>query len=104
MRFHSLRKLILIIIFQQLIFQSHTARAQFISSTIEIDRLNSSSRSSKLEHAILKLNFVEEVKTDLNVATAEITFTDGNNISIDELVKTIRQSGFCVKSVSAIYL
>ena len=90
-------------VFQQLIFQLPSVQAQFISSTIEIDRLNSSSQSLKVEQALRKLDFVKVVKMDLNEASAQITFNEGSDVSISQLVKKIKQSGFCVKSVSANY-
>jgi len=77
--------------------------AQFKSVTIGVDGLTCSSCSYGVEQSVRKLDFVKDVKADLNAATATILFQADKKISIDELVKKVYQAGFSVRFVSAVY-
>lgn len=77
--------------------------AQFKSVTIGVDGLTCSSCSYGVEQSIRKLDFVKEVKADLNAATATIYFQADKKIFIDQLVKKVYQAGFSVRFVSAVY-
>ena len=82
---------------------SQSGSAQFKSVTIGIDGLTCSSCSYGVEQSVRKLDFVKEVKADLNAATATIYFQPDKKISIDELVKKVYQAGFSVRFVNAVY-
>lgn len=75
--------------------------AQFKSATIGIDGLTCSACSYGVEQSIRKLEFVAGIKTDLNNTTATIEFSTGN-ISMNEVVKKIYQSGFSVRFTKAV--
>jgi len=77
--------------------------AQFKSVTIGVDGLTCSSCSYGVEQALRKLDFVKDVKTDLNAATATVSFSKDKKISFDELVKKVYQAGFSVRFTNAVY-
>ena len=77
--------------------------AQFKSVTIGVDGLTCSSCSFGVEQSVRKLDFVQEVKPDLNAATATVSFQPDKKISIDELVRKVYQAGFSVRFVKAVY-
>ncbi|MFI5135846.1 MAG: heavy-metal-associated domain-containing protein [Chitinophagales bacterium] len=98
-RFQALK----IFILWQLIFFHSSVYGQFVSATIGVDGLTCSSCSFGVEQALRKLDFVKDVKTDLNAATAEISFVSGKKISIDDLAKKVSQAGFSIRFVKAVY-
>ena len=77
--------------------------AQFKSASMGIDGLTCSACSYGVEKALRKLDFVNEVKTDLNAATAEISFVPGKKVSVDDLAKKVNQAGYSVRFVKATY-
>lgn len=84
-------------------FSALPANAQFVSATIGVDGLTCSSCSYGVERAIRKLEFVSDVKTDLNAATAQVSFVPLKKISMDELAKKVYQAGFSIRFVKAVY-
>lgn len=101
MRYQSGNNMLLILLCLSC-FVSNSA-AQFKSVTIGIDGLTCSSCSYGVEQSVRKLDFVREVKTDLNAATTTVLFQADKKISIDELVKKVYQAGFSVRFVKAVY-
>ena len=85
------------------IFFSTKVSAQFTSATIGIDGLTCSSCSYGVEKSLRQLDFVKDVKTNLNAATSTISFSPGKKISLDELVKKVYQAGFSVRFTNAVY-
>ena len=93
----------MLLIFLCLVCFTSGSAAQFKSVTIGVDGLTCSSCSYGVEQSVRKLDFVKEVKPDLNAATATISFLADKKISIDELVKKVYQAGFSVRFVKAVY-
>ena len=79
------------------------ASAQFKSVTIGVDGLTCSSCSFGVEQSLRKLDFIENVKTDLNAATATVSFSADKKISLDEVTKKVYQAGFSVRFTNAVY-
>jgi copper chaperone CopZ len=85
------------------IFGVSDVSAQFKSATIGVDGLNCPSCSYGVEQSLRKLDFVQDIKTDLNTATATITFSPDKKVSIDDLSKKVYQAGFSVRFMNAVY-
>jgi copper chaperone CopZ len=85
------------------LFLCGIAEARFTSVVLGIDGLTCSACSYGTERSIRKLDFVEDVKMELNKNTAEITFKKEKSISIDALVKKVYDAGFSVRSVDVVY-
>jgi copper chaperone CopZ len=101
MRYYIWNNVVLILLC--LICFTPRSAAQFKSVTIGIDGLTCSSCSFGVEQSVRKLDFVKDVKPDLNAATATISFQTDKKISIDDLVKKVYQAGFSVRFVKAVY-
>src|SRR5437764_4369182 len=101
MRFLSCRIMVLIMLI--VIYNAMNVSAQIKSVTLGVDGLTCSSCSYGVEQALRKLDFVKDVKTDLNGATATISFSNDKKISFDELVKKVYQAGFSVRLTNVVY-
>lgn len=80
-----------------------SVQAQFRSATLGVDGLTCSACSFGTEKSIRKLEFVEDVKMDLNKNIAEITFKKDSKVDIDALVKKVYDAGFSVRFVQAVF-
>jgi cation transport ATPase len=86
-----------------LLFSIVKSNAQFKSATIGIDGLTCSACSYGTEQSIRKLQFVSDVKTDLNTTTAVVSFSPSSSVSMNEVVRKVAQAGFSVRFTKAIY-
>lgn len=84
-----------------LICFAHISSAQFRSATIGIDGLTCSMCSNSVEKLIRQLNFVEDVKMDLNNTTARVFFRNGKKVDIHALAQKVFDSGFSVRTLQA---
>jgi len=75
--------------------------AQFVTASMEIDGLTCSMCSLGVERSIKKLKFIEKVRVDLNTNTASIEFKPNSNVTIKELIKSVFDAGFSVRTLSA---
>src|ERR1019366_4464216 len=75
--------------------------AQFNSVLLRVDGLTCSACSFATQQSILKLDFVEDVKIDLNSHDAIVTFKQGKKISIDQIAKKVYDAGFSVGNLRA---
>jgi copper chaperone CopZ len=79
------------------------ATGQFRSATIGVNGLTCSACSYGVERALRQLDFVAEVKTDLNSTTSTVFFHTDKEVAMEALVKSVYQAGFSVRSVNAVY-
>ena len=86
-----------------LLFSAPSANAQFRQAVIGIDGLTCSACSFGTQKSIMRLDFVDSVKMDLNKNIATITFKPGKKVSIDAIVQKVYDAGFSVRSVHAVY-
>jgi copper chaperone CopZ len=79
------------------------SKAQFKSATIGIDGLTCSMCSNSAERLLRQLDFVEDVKMDLNATTCYITFRKGNKVKIYKLADKVKDAGFSVRMITAVF-
>src|SRR5688572_11869790 len=77
------------------------ASAQFISAEIHIDGLTCSMCSYSVQRSVQKLEFVKKVNVDLNTNVATIEFKEAPNVNIHDLIKSVKEAGFSVNSLTA---
>lgn len=77
------------------------AAAQFKTAIIGIDGLTCSMCSYSVERSIKKLEFIERVAVDLNTNIATVVFKTNVKINIRDLIKSVANAGFSVRSLSA---
>jgi copper chaperone CopZ len=75
--------------------------AQFISATVRIDGLTCSMCSNSVEKLIRKLDFVEDVKMDLNSNIAELSFKKGSKVEISKVASAVKDAGYSVGFLKA---
>jgi copper chaperone CopZ len=90
---------ILVLIFVALAC-SGAARAQLVSATLGIDGLTCSMCAKGTEASLRSLDFIDDVKMDLNALTATIRFKKNANVSLDKLAKAIADAGFSMREAS----
>lgn len=83
-----------------LVLQNITV-AQFDKVSLRVDGLTCSACSYSTQSSILKLDFVDNVKMDLNSHIAIITFKPDKKISIDKIATKVYDAGFSVGTLSA---
>ncbi len=77
--------------------------AQFNSVILKVDGLTCSACSFSTQKSILQLDFVDDVKIDLNSHDAIVTFKPAKKISIDKISKKVYDAGFSVGSLDAVF-
>lgn len=77
--------------------------AQINTVLLKVDGLTCSACSFATQKSILQLDFVEDIKMDLNSHIATITFKPGKKISIQQISKKVYDAGFSVGSMVAVF-
>jgi copper chaperone CopZ len=93
-----------VFLFLFFLIQSAYVQAQFISAEIGIDGLTCSLCSYGVDNSLNKLDFVKEVKMDLNANIALVTFRPGKKVNINTLASRVYSAGFSVRFVKAVFL
>jgi copper chaperone CopZ len=96
----ALRSFLLIFLFVSASFVSH---AQFVSAELGINGLTCSACARSVEMSIRKLDFVKDVKMNLDNTDGVITFKTGATISIEKLAKAVIDAGFSVRYMQATF-
>lgn len=82
-------------------FVSTTGFGQFLYAEIGVDGLTCSQCQRSVEMGIRKLDFVEDVKTDLANTDGRITFKAGSKVDVNKIAKAITDAGFSVRFIKA---
>jgi copper chaperone CopZ len=80
-----------------------TAKAQFVKAEIQVSGLTCSMCQLATEKAIKTLNFVSDIKPDLNKNIFIITFKKDKPVQLDLIKKKVKDSGFSVSKLVAIF-
>ena len=80
------------------------AQEGYVSASIGIDGLTCSACSYGTEKSLKKLDFVKEIKMDLNTKTAEIKFIPGKKVSVEALAQKVIDAGFSVRFIKVSFL
>ena len=80
---------------------SFVSWGQFKSVSMEIDGLTCSMCSYSVEHSIKKLSFIDSVSVDLNSNVATVKIKADAKTNIGSLIKSVRDAGFSVRSLTA---
>lgn len=73
--------------------------AQFSKASLQATGLTCALCSNAINKALLKVPFVESVKSDIQHSSFSIVFKPGVEIDIDELKKAVEDAGFSVGSL-----
>lgn len=80
-----------------------TARAQFTKAELQVSGLTCSMCSKATEKALHTLDFVGDIKTDLNRNLFVITFKNSSPVNLDQISKKVQSAGFSVNSLKATF-
>lgn len=70
--------------------------AQFSKANLQATGLTCAMCSNAINKALLKVPFIESVKSDIKNSSFSITFKEGNEIKIDALKEAVEDAGFSV--------
>lgn len=77
--------------------------SQFVIAQIGVDGLTCSQCTRSVEMSLLKLDFIKDVKMDLESTVGKLLFKEGAEISFNKIAKAVTDAGFSVRFLKAIY-
>lgn len=86
-----------------LLLTSLSTKAQFTSAELGVDGLTCSACTRSVEMSLRKLDFVKDVKMNLDNTNGVITFKAGASVSIEKLSKAVVDAGFSVRYLQATF-
>jgi copper chaperone CopZ len=86
-----------------LILGTGTAHAQFTKAELQVSGLTCSMCSKATEKALRTLEFVGDIKTDLNHNVFMITFKSGSPVNLGQISKKVQNAGFSVNNLKATF-
>ncbi len=82
---------------------STNLRAEFIKAEVQVSGLTCSMCQLATEKSLKTLDFVSEIKPDLNKNIYIITFKKGKNVNLDQIKKKVKDAGFSVSKLVAVF-
>ena len=76
-----------------------TSQAQFTKANLQATGLTCAMCSNAINKALMKVSFVESVKSDIKNSSFSIVFKEGKPVSIDALKEAVEDAGFSVGSL-----
>ncbi|WP_295648086.1 cation transporter [uncultured Mucilaginibacter sp.] len=92
-----------ITLFFALVAMFAQAKAQFIKAELEVSGLTCSMCSLSTQKSLNTLDFIGQIKPDLNKNIFYITFRADKAVSLDALKQKVQAAGFSVSKLIAIY-
>lgn len=86
-----------------LFFTLFTASAQFVKAELEVSGLTCSMCSLSTQKALKTLDFIGEIKPDLNKNVFYIQFKPGKVVNLDAMKAKVVAAGFTVSRLTAIF-
>ncbi len=84
-----------------ILFFANSARAQFIKADVQVSGLTCSMCQLATEKALKTLDFVSDIKPDLNKNVYVITFKKDKNVNLDQIKNKVKGAGFSVSKLVA---
>ncbi len=79
------------------------ANAQFTKAELQVSGLTCSMCSKATEKSLHTLNFIGDIKVDLNKNVFVITFKKDMPVNLDQISKKVQNAGFFVNSLKATF-
>jgi len=86
-----------------LILGAGSAHAQFTKAELQVSGLTCSMCSKATEKALRTLDFVGDIKTDLNRNVFVITFKSTSPVNLGQISKKVQNAGFSVNNLKATF-
>ncbi len=84
-----------------ILFLANSAQAQFIKADVQVSGLTCSMCQLATEKALKTLDFVSDIKPDLNKNVYVITFKKDKNVNLDQIKNKVKGAGFSVSKLVA---
>ena len=88
-----------LLILTVILFVSVVVNAQITKAELTATGLTCSMCSKAIFKALSKLDFVEEVKVDIEKSKFVLTFKSGKTVVIDQIKSAVADAGFSVQSL-----
>ena len=85
------------------LFVSKTTKAQFIKAEVQVSGLTCSMCQLATEKALKTLDFVSDIKPDLNKNVYLLTFKKDKPVNLDLIKKKVKGAGFSVSKLVAVF-
>ena len=82
-------------------FAAGSAKAQFITADLQVSGLTCSMCQLATEKALKSLDFVSDIKPDLNKNIYVLTFRKDKSVNLDQIKKKVKDAGFSVSRLTA---
>ncbi len=102
-KFEGMRNKVLLCVLIYFLPGLQNSFSQVRSVSIGINGLHCSACSFGTEKSLRQLDFVREIKMDLNAHVAEVTFKQGKIVDFDALAKKVVDAGYSVRSICIVY-
>ncbi|HEY0245698.1 MAG TPA: heavy-metal-associated domain-containing protein [Mucilaginibacter sp.] len=79
------------------------AHAQFTKAEVQVSGLTCSLCSKATEKSLRTLNFIGDIKADLNRNVFVITFKKDASVNLDQISKKVQNAGFFVNNLKATF-
>jgi copper chaperone CopZ len=86
-----------------LAISTSAAHAQFTKAELQVSGLTCSMCSKATEKSLRTLNFVGDIKADLNRNVFVITFKKDAPVNLDEISKKVQNAGFFINNLKATF-
>jgi copper chaperone CopZ len=90
-------------IFLVLLMPGIGAQAQFTKAEVQVSGLTCSMCSKATEKALRTIDFIGDIKPDLNRNVFVLTFKSNAPVNLDQISKKIQNAGFSVNSLKATF-
>ena len=90
-------------IFCVLLMLSLGAQAQFTKAEVQVSGLTCSMCSKATEKALRTIDFIGDIKPDLNRNLFVLTFKSNAPVNLDQISKKVQSAGFSVNSLKATF-
>ena len=79
------------------------AKAQFTKAEVQVSGLTCSMCSNATEKSLRKLDFISDIKADLNRNLFTITFKKDAAVNLDQISQKVKAAGFSVSTLKATF-
>lgn len=86
-----------------MLFSIGIAKAQFTKAEVQVSGLTCSMCSKATEKALRTLDFIGDIKPDLNRNLFVLTFKNNTPVSLDQISKKVQGAGFSVNNLKATF-
>lgn len=86
-----------------MVFTVSAAKAQFIKAELQVNGLTCSMCSKATEKSLRTLNFISDIKADLNRNIFLITFKNDVPVNLDLISKKVQNAGFFINDLKATF-